>query len=115
LGRELTDSERAARLDGKDKRRTVAAYARKTRSALYLSPDEPRPLSPIDALREAMPRAARAAGRWLGRLADLHEVDLAALVDRVPLERMTDPARRFAVTLMTTNRAALLSLAEHAS
>lgn len=114
LGRELTDGDRTARLTGKDLRRTVVAYAAKTRSALYRSPEEPRPLSPIDALREAMPRSRRAALRWLERLAHLSEADLTALVYRVPLERMTEPARRFAITLMATNRVALLSLAEQA-
>jgi hypothetical protein len=65
LGRELTDDERRARLDGKDGRRTVEAYTKKARSALYRSVEDSRPMSPIDAFAEALGRTRHAGKVWL--------------------------------------------------
>lgn len=115
LGRELREEDRAARLDGKDRGRTVAAYAKAGRSALYRTPEDPRTMSPIDAFAEAM-RAQEDAGRaWLTRLGSLDDATLAGIVNRVPGERASELARRFAIALMNENRRALLRLLEAAS
>ena len=112
LGRELKDDERSARLEGKDRRRTVETYARRARSALYRSPGDSRPLSPIDAFVETMHRARGAGRLWLERLDGVGGDTLSGIVARVPAERISDPARRFAAALMASNRRALLTLLE---
>lgn len=112
LGRELNDHERRARLEGRDRRRTVEAYCRKARSALYRNNQDTAPVSPVDAFREAM-RHAPAAGRyWLDRLGATEHATLTRIVDRIPSQCMSEPARQFAVAVMATNRRALLSMLE---
>ena len=48
LGRELGDPERADRLRGGDRQRTVARYCERTRPALYEAPGDRRPLRGSD-------------------------------------------------------------------
>lgn len=107
LGRELSDAERTARLRGRDGRRTVAAYASRTRSALYRTATDARPLSPVDAFAEAAARSPVVARLWRARLDGLSHADLEAIVARGPSERMSVPARDFALALMAENRSAL--------
>jgi hypothetical protein len=114
LGRELSDTERTARLDGKDRRRTVAAYARRTRSALYRNAADARPLSPVLAFAEAAARSPGAARTWLARLDAVSDAVLASIMERVPADRMSEPARRFALVLMAENRSALRAALEPA-
>jgi len=72
FGRELLDEERAARLDGIDRGRTVDRYAARATSAFYGSPADAKPLSPIDAFRvggRVWPEARVLAGQVGGRRA----------------------------------------------
>lgn len=112
LGRELMDQDRAARLKGRDKRRTVEAYARKARSGLYRHFNDKEPVSPVDALSMAMERAQDAGRLWLSRLEGLSDGTLSLIVARVPSQRVSEPARQFAELLMVENRRALLRLLE---
>jgi hypothetical protein len=112
LGRELSDAERTARLDGKDRRRTVASYAGRTRAALYRTAEDRRPLSPVEAFAEAAARLPRAADLWLHRLDGTSAATLALIVGRVPADRMSDPARRFATALMEHNRSSIRAALE---
>jgi hypothetical protein len=112
LGRELTDHERRARLEGRDRRRTVEAYCKKARSALYRNVGDPAPMSPLDAFSEAMRHAPLAGRRWLERLGATEHATMSSIVDRIPAQRISEPARQFALAVMANNRRALLSLLE---
>ncbi|WP_437929388.1 HipA domain-containing protein [Sorangium sp. So ce291] len=112
LGRELKDHERCARLEGRDRRRTVEAYCKKARSALYRSVEARAPMSPLDAFSEAVRHAQLAGKRWLERLGATEHATMSSIVDRIPAQRMSEPARQFALAVMATNRRALLSLLE---
>lgn len=112
LGRELTDDERSERLNTRDKNRTVAAYSDKARSALYRGRGDPKPLTTLEAFREAALRRPEAAQAWLRKLDPLRPDRVVALLDRVPVERFTAPAREFAVELLGTNQRRLIDVAE---
>lgn len=108
LGRELRDEERSARLAGQDRRRTVASYARRTRSALYRSPTDTKPMSPIDASREAMCLALEAGRTWLRRIEVIDDATLTSILERLPSELVSDASKRFAFALVSENRRVLL-------
>jgi hypothetical protein len=62
LGRNETDERREARLASKDRAYSLVGYAERARSAFYRAPADPRPLSTLDAFREAAkPSTARRA------------------------------------------------------
>lgn len=114
LGRELSDAERTARLSGRDGRRTIASYSRRTRSALYRTVADQRPLSPVLAFAEATLRSPPAGRLWLDRLDGASAAALTTIVARVPAERMSEPARAFALAFMAYNRTSLRTAQETA-
>jgi hypothetical protein len=112
LGRELRDTRRTTLLGGKGPRHSVAAYAKRARSALYRSPADAHPMSTLDACREVMKERPSAGQHWLERIEALDDDILNRIVDRVPQDRMSDLSRAFAVALMVENRRSLLRLRE---
>lgn len=110
LGCHEVEERRSERLYTRDKNFTVEAFARKARSALYLNPDDARPL----LLREVFLLAARqfpAAGKyWLGVLERVTDAELGIIVNDVPTARLTRVAAEFAKQLLIINRSALLAL-----
>lgn len=104
LGRELRDEERERRLAGKDRRATLAAYADRGVSAFYDLPSDSKPLAPRELLRSSMRLCAPAVRSWVRRLqAARRSADFASIVDRIPTDRMSDAAKRFAIALMEYN------------
>lgn len=89
LGRELSDEERAARLDGRDRNRTVARYLARAESRLYRLESDSSPLSPLDAFREAASMVPAAGRAWVARLAMIEEVAPMRVVDPVPADRLS--------------------------
>lgn len=67
LARNLSDEERHERLTTKDRNRSVGAFARRARSAVYADVAAKRPLTTVAAWQAVAARAS-AAGRWLDRL-----------------------------------------------
>jgi hypothetical protein len=112
LGRELSDEVRIERLTTRDKRRSVAAYIDRASSALYRSESEEDPLSTLDAFREVARWRPAAAQYWLGRLGRIPAADVQTIIDDVPPQFMTDPARQFARTILEQNKERLLLLAK---
>ncbi|AKT40908.1 HipA family kinase [Chondromyces crocatus] len=110
LGRELRDEDRAARLSGKDIRRTVRKYAEKTRSALYASETDPRPLSPIEAFRTASRKVPLTGDMWRDLLWRVDDDTLSRIVETLPEGHASTLARRFARALLDENRRALLKV-----
>lgn len=108
LARNLTDRERSERMTTKDKNRTIAAFAKAGRSAFYRSTNEERPLSTIEAFRAFGRIAPEAATIWLNRLAAVTSDSIRGILERVPVERMSDACRKFTLDLLLANQRRLL-------
>ncbi|HWL93205.1 MAG TPA: HipA-like protein [Phycisphaerae bacterium] len=112
LGRELRDGERLIRLDGRDKNRTIARYLGRAEGRFFGSESDPRPLSPISAFQAAGSMRPVARLNWLERLRHVNPTDFEKIIGRIPSERMSNAARRFALDLLQLNRRALLGTSE---
>lgn len=108
LGRELTDATRVERLATRDKQRTVSAYAARAMSAFYRHEHDTRPLSTLEALREIARLCPKGAAFWVERLKQVTQTQLNAIVDEVPDEMMSGPAREFAKGLLLENQNRIL-------
>jgi hypothetical protein len=110
LGRELTDQVRTARMETKDERYSVAAFALKARSALYNDPTDKRPLSPFDAFTVAARPVRAGALELLDRLGAVSSDDVNQILQKMPATHVSDPAKQFAAQLLSVNRERLLEL-----
>lgn len=110
MGRDLSDPQREQRLNPQDGRKTVAAYARKARSALYRVAQDDRPMSTLDAFAAAAARRPDAAHAWRLRLHDADDEVLGAIVSRVPDQVMSKTAQRFVVRFLQYTRRQILDL-----
>lgn len=111
LARNLTDKEREERLNTKDRNRTIAAFARRGRSAFYRTLDDARPMGLLDAFAHFAKEVPRAGQAWLDRLQSVDPDQVRAIIERVPLERMSDVSKRFTMELLETNRQRLREFA----
>lgn len=108
LGCHLRDDTKSRRLETRDLNYSCEAYARKAQSALFLTDISPKPLSTIDAfLRAAQMRLAAAKG-WLDVLNGIDDAELAILLKQVPVDRLSDTSRQFALRMLIANRHALV-------
>lgn len=107
LGQILRDEERRDRLETRDSGRSVTAYVRRARSALY-GGTPCRQLGTFEAFEAAARRYDLAARFWLDRLEEATDERLAELVEAVPDARMSRLARRFAIEMLRCNRELLL-------
>jgi hypothetical protein len=113
LGRELSDEERKNRLGSKDKNYTVAAYASRSRSALFLTPTgQGKPLSTLDAFQHFAKKTPVAASFWLDRLLSLNAKDTEDIFSRMPDSHMSETAKEFALKMLDINKASLRDLKE---
>jgi len=109
LGHLLTDDEREKRLRTKDRGYSVDAYVRKGRSALYRQQGDPKPMSLLDAFREATFRRPEAAKFWREKLIRLDAGILDEIILQVPDDLMTEYAKKFATAAMSCNLTNLLA------
>lgn len=105
LGRNETERRLQIRLDGSDPRVTVLAYVNRAKSAFYAKPSDPRPMSPLEAYRQAALLRPQGGRYWAQRLHDLPEQAFEEILQSVPASRISDLNRRFAARMMTCNRA----------
>lgn len=115
MGALLRSKERAERLATKDKNYTVEAYASKALSALHATPESLKPMLTLDAFRRAAQYCPTAARAWIGRLADVPEEAIAAVLSRMPEQRMSPSDRLFTTRLLDANRIKLLKSKEELS
>lgn len=108
LARNVLDSERRERLTTKDQNRAIAAFAGRGRSAFYRSADDPRPLELREAFRAFAQQVPDAAQAWLARLRGVNRDAVWGILERVPLERMSDICKRFTMELLLNNQQRLL-------
>lgn len=109
LGRELHENAQVERLATKDRNRTVERYVAGAKSALYRDVDDRRPLSPIDAFREAARFRPPAAEFWCSKLGKINQASWRAVIDNIPRIIMSDPAKEFADRMLEVTYAQLLS------
>lgn len=110
MGRELTDETRIQRLQTRDPRFSVAAFAAKARSAIYGEPTDKKSLPTHQAFLHAA-RAQRDSGfYWLEALAKITDEQVCGIVERIDPMCMSTPSREFAMAVLAANRSALLSV-----
>ncbi|MES1147336.1 MAG: HipA domain-containing protein, partial [bacterium] len=99
LGRELSDEARIRLM----RENGVERYIRKGRGGIFENAEARHGMSPIDLaflLAQKFPDLFRP---WQEKVAALALPDLTSIINRVPEERMSVPARDFALTLVTTS------------
>lgn len=104
LARNLLDSEREERLATNDQLRTIAAFARRGRSAFYGTAGNQRPLGLQDAFSAFAARAPAAAQQWISQLRAVQWDAVWSILDQVPAERMSDLSKRFTAELLAANQ-----------
>lgn len=106
LDRELQDPKRQQHLQQK----TVQAYAAKSRSAFYRQAGDPKPMLTFDVFAIVARDYAQSASLWLDQLAQITPTAIAALLHRIPSERISPDALEFARQMLDLNKGRLLSL-----
>lgn len=106
MGRELQNTRRE-RLLAENR---VGSYVERGRGGVYLEEDGPQ-ISPLDLLRRSVDNHGRYFSSALARLRRLDAVTIAAIVDRIPDDWMSAPARTLAVAIMCYNFNQLQDLA----
>lgn len=109
LARNLLDEEREERLTTKDRNRTLAAFAARGRSAFYGSATESRPLGLREAFLAFAERVPVAANAWLAQLRVVQPDAVRDILEKVPVNRMSEICKRFAMELLITNQQRLLA------
>ena len=106
LGRELRDARRE-RLLAENR---VGSYVERARGATYWEEDGP-PTSPLELVRRSIDRHGDYFLSALAKLGALDEGSIAAIVNRIPNDWMSAPARAFAIGMMCYNLHQLEDLA----
>jgi hypothetical protein len=108
LGFQVSDVERTDRMTP-GRNRSVESFADKARSKLY-STGATKALTPLGAFAQSTMDRPAARRAWVDRVRSIADNDFWTIIDRVPAERMSKPAREFAYALLKVNRARILSL-----
>ncbi len=108
LARNLSDEERHERLTSKDERRRVPYFAARARSALFATATSAKPLTTLAAWRAFAAQVPGDAAISCARLAALKSVEVEAVLDQIPPDRMSAVCRRFTLDLLQENRQRLL-------
>jgi len=110
LGRELREPRREALLGGRSGQSTVAVYASRARSAIYLGTEDAKPLLTLDAFSRFSEHAPNARRIWLDKLKGLSEDSLRECVERVPPNILSRSSAEFVYRVLLFNRERLLNL-----
>ena len=113
LGANETDENRSVRLRTRDVGRSMEKYVTRAKSAFYPSRLDPaaKPMSPLEAFRQAGKRRPTAALAWLERLNRIYSSDVQSIFSRIPDSRITNHGIRFATKLLEINQYRLADLA----
>lgn len=98
LGRELQDARRERLLAGNG----VGSYAERAPGAVYWNEDDPQ-ISPLELVRRAADKHGDYFLSGLTKLQTLDERSIASIVNRIPNDWISAPARSFAIALMCYN------------
>ena len=105
LGSNLTDAFREIRLIGRDINRTVEHYVHRAESRLWppIGSKALPLLEAIKAWRQVCPTDA-----WLHRLDRITDEELETVVNKIPSTVASEAARRFALTMLKSNKERIL-------
>lgn len=109
LARNIDDAERKDRMETKDQRRHVKAFAEKARCGFYGSEQGNRSLGTLEAWRAFGQYAPSAADIWLDQLRRIEKDAIVRILDEVPPHRMSRICRDFTLQLLLVNQERLLS------
>jgi hypothetical protein len=104
LGRDLCDEQR--------QKRSAPSYANKCFSAFYSSVDDKKPLKTFDVFSQVRDRYRVAADAWLTRLENITRTHTLEIFSRIPSNRLSPIAARFAIEILELNQRRLLTLKE---
>jgi hypothetical protein len=108
LARNLTDEERKERLHTRDRNRTLEQFCGRARSGFYSAEQKEKTVLALDVFRRFSERDSSAARIWLGKLAEITDVAVNAILAEVPPQRMSPVTREFTLKLLMTNQRRLL-------
>lgn len=108
LARNLTDEERKARLETRDKTRSIEHFAGKARSGFYATPKGSKTMFAVDAFKNFAERDEAPARIWLGKLNGISQNMVEAILAEVPPQRMSPVTRAFTHKLLMINQCRLL-------
>lgn len=108
LGREMRDSDRAERLQSRDRNRQIPTFVRKARSELFKLKTDKKPLSTVETFIHAVEDRPAAREHWLGKLRELTEETISGVFNDIPENCISDVARNFAIEMVLENRRRLL-------
>jgi hypothetical protein len=108
LGFNLSDAERIDRMTP-GRNRSIETFADRAISKLYLAGAD-KPLTTLAAFAEFTKPRPAARRAWINRLRRITDHDFWATIDRVPTERMSQPARDFVYALLRLNRDRILNM-----
>lgn len=128
LGRELTDSDRTRRLSGQPGQATFESYWNRMPSRWYRFAGDRKPLHPVEVFKSLLrppvldyvtdrPQAVSMidfiARMWIEHLQrTLSDEGINRLIEPIPREIASDPARQFAFRMLQFNRETLVKLLE---
>ncbi|MCI0744970.1 MAG: hypothetical protein L0Y58_06150 [Verrucomicrobia subdivision 3 bacterium] len=108
LARNLTDEERKSRLETRDRNRTVEYFAGRARSGFYASPRDGKTMLALDVFGNFAQRDPSAARIWLGKLGEIRQNAVKAVLAEVPPQRMSPVTTEFTLELLMINQRRLL-------
>ena len=108
LGVNETDENREDRLTTSDVGRSMERYVERARSAFYASASAKRAMSPFDAFRKAAKMRPKAGKTWLERLEQASPKVISPLFRKIPTDRISSSAIRFAEKVLELNQQRLL-------
>jgi hypothetical protein len=108
LARNLSDTERQHRLETKDKRQQLPAFARKARSAFYADASASKPLKTIAAWHAFAAKSGPEAQVWKERLRRINAAKMDMYISSMPESRMSLICKRFTLELLLENQRRIL-------
>jgi hypothetical protein len=112
LGSNETDRNRKDRLTTRDRGRSMERYVERARSAFFLSPSSSKPMSTLEAFREAGKVRPAAARWWLESLKQVSWRDVQMIFAQIPRSLISGIAIEFALKMLDLNQRRLLVLRE---
>jgi len=108
LARNVSDEEKARRLQTTDSGYSIATFARRAKSKLFASAEDKQPLLALDAFLAFSRRVPEAATIWRDRLQRIDETTIAKAIAEVPPSRLSAVGRDFTLQLLLENRRRIL-------
>jgi len=109
LGRNESDASRRERLETRDKRRNIAHYVTKARSAIYDKLSSKKPLHTLTVFLKAAQKRPLAGKIWLNRLKKVSSAQIQQIFAQIPVTEITPIASEFAQQILVLNYKRLLT------